>query len=275
MSIHRAGIGIVLIACAPTHPESAPSSAAAERESAAAVSLEQVALTPGTSRVTVRSDGSPRELMLLVPRGDTSKRRPLVIFLHGANGANTLDQVAQCLVEPGLAPIAPIILAPVSPSPHWWTGVDARFVLGLVEAAVHAWPVEVRRVVVTGYSDGGIGAWSFIRLYPETFSAAIPIASSHTIMGASSRPVHAIHGEQDELFALSSVREQAELLQGEGSDIVLSVKPQGRHFEPCSYVAELHSAAEWLIQSAWKQRAKNKHRRDVAAPTMGASFSGP
>lgn len=274
MSIHRAGIGIVLIACAPTRPTSAPSSAAADREGAAAVSLEQVALTPGTSRVSVHADGSPRELMLLVPKGDTSKPRPLVIFLHGANGANALDQLAQCLLEPGLTPISPIILAPVSSSPHWWAGADARFVLGLVEAAVRSWPVDGRRVVVTGYSDGGIGAWSFIRLYPETFSAAIPIASSHTIMGATSRPVHAIHGDQDELFAINSVREQAELLQGEGSDVVLAVKPQGKHFDACSYAVELRSAAQWLIQSAWKQRIRKKHRREVA-PTLAPSFSGP
>lgn len=268
-------IGLVVTACASTHSSSESARAAAERERAASISLDHVTLAPGTSHVSVQVDGGSRELLLRVPKGDMGNPRPLVVFLHGASGANSLDRLAECLLEPGLAPVQPVILAPVSASPRWWVGSDARFVLGLVDAAVQKWPLQANRVVVVGYSDGGIGAWSFIRLYPEVFSAAIPIASSPSIMGASSRPVHAIHGQRDELFAIGAVQQEVDLLQREGSDVTLTVNAQGTHFDACGYAAELRSAAKWLVESAWTRRAKKKRPREPTAPPMMHGFSGP
>jgi pimeloyl-ACP methyl ester carboxylesterase len=44
------------------------------------------------------------------------------------------------------------------------------------------------RTILVGYSNGGMGTRYFARLYPEHFSAAVPIAFNDTIVGPARCP---------------------------------------------------------------------------------------
>jgi poly(3-hydroxybutyrate) depolymerase len=227
----------------------------------AAVDLASITLEEGVSKITVNVDGKDRDVVVSVPEGP--KPWPLVLFLHGAKGAGGSQKIIKCLVKPGLESVSPLVIAPASEKGEWWTNDDAAYVLGVVEAAKRDWPVRADHVVVTGYSNGGIGAWAYARLYPDTFSAAIPIAGNDTIIGETPVPVFAIHGSLDAQFPLEPVRQNIDKLKQAGFDVTLTVRNRAKHMDPCKYEDELEMAAEWLTKSAWTKPKK-------AAPSAAA-----
>ncbi len=220
--------------------------------------LERSWLEPaGVRSVELPQSGGadmPRRFVLGVPESLASLGpRPLVIFLHGAGGGRGLGNSLECLVAPAFARLAPIIVAPEAGRGEWWRAEETSLVLGLVDAAVRDWPVQADQVVVVGYSNGGIGAWFLARLYPGRISAAVPMASNHTIVGESPLPVFVIHGSRDDMFDVSSVKENIGALAARGFDVQLLVKPRGTHMKPCEYVTELQSAAAWLEGDVWRR----------------------
>ena len=223
-----------------------------------AVQLDRAQLaTPGFRWVELPADagsGKVHRFVLGVPESSEALGpRPFVVFLHGGGGSRGLLEKLECLVTPAFATVSPIVVAPEGGRGEWWHAEETSFVLGLTAAAARDWPIQTERVVIMGYSNGGIGAWFFARLYPERFSAAIPMASNHTIIGESPLPVFAIHGSQDDMFDVSSVRENITSLAGRGFDVQLLVKPRGRHGKPCDYVPELQAAVEWLEADVWQR----------------------
>jgi hypothetical protein len=147
--------------------------------------------------------------------------RPLVLFLHGGGGSRDLLERLECLVMPAFAELAPIVVAP----------------------------------------EGGRGEWWQPEEYPERFSAAIPMASNHTIVGESPLPVFAIHGSHDDLFDAASVQESIAALAARNFDVQLLVKARGTHMDPCAYLPELRAAAEWLHGDVWRRPRRSPHRQ--------------
>jgi len=194
--------------------------------------------------------------VLLVPDGiESAGPRPLVIFLHGASGGAKLPQRLECLVAPAFAHVAPIVVAPESAGGDWWDERETAYVLGLADAAVRDWRVDENRLVIMGYSNGGIGAWFFARLYPERFSAAIPMSANHAIIGESPLPIHVIHGSSDTLFDVEKVRDRVQALAQRGFNVTLDVREGGQHEDACGYRRELEAAAAWLESTVWKAQA--------------------
>lgn len=191
-----------------------------------------------------------RSVSLWVP--DTDRPRSIVLFLHGRvvrrqsrrsgyvprvepahqrgavplPGGGRLDGEHQargalpCLVAPGLEALAPVVLAPISPHGEWWHESDTELVLGLAQAARRRWPEAAARSIITGYSNGGIGTWFFARLYPEYFSAAIPMAFDDTIVGPPPLPLYAIMGAHDELFDAKAMGHALRALERSGQDVM-------------------------------------------------------
>jgi poly(3-hydroxybutyrate) depolymerase len=224
-----------------------------------AVDLRAVPLDPGLRWVNLTSDAPvQRRMMLVVPEGiDSGGPRPLVIFLHGASGGAKLADRLGCLVVPAFARVAPIIVAPEAEGGEWWNRPETALVLGVMDAAVRDWRANVddKRVVVMGYSNGGIGAWFFARLYPEGLSAAIPMSANHAIVGDSPLPIRVIHGSADRLFDVDKVRERVQATAQRGTKVSIQVREGGQHEDACCYEAELDAAVAWLQGSVWKSPA--------------------
>lgn len=233
------------VACSGASEPGEPAGGVAASEPAA-VDLARLALTPGPAEATISVEGQgTRDIAVWMPDGPGP--HPLALFLHGGGGGDGLiDGLLGCLVEPALAPMSPIIVAPRNARGEWWLEREAAFALGLVEAAHAAWSIEPSRTVVLGYSNGGIGTWLFARERPELFGAAIPMAASVSFIGPTPLPVYAIAGEEDELFAFDEVSRAVEQLIADGHDVTFDAKAGGSHFEACDYVPELEAAREWL-----------------------------
>jgi predicted esterase len=222
----------------------------------AVVDISSIRWQPGlaTYDLPVAGQGT-RSLVAWVP--EAAEPRAVLVLLHGtvrqqkdASADARLGPsrlLVSCLGAPALGFLDALILAPSSSTGQWWARSDTEFVLGLVLAARSRWPAAGARSVILGYSNGGIGAWYFARLYPEYFRAAIPMAFNETIVGASRLPIYAIQGSKDEEFEFAPVRAAIQALQDRGQDVTLDAKYRGSHHAMCSYVPELGRAGRWLV----------------------------
>jgi dienelactone hydrolase len=244
---------------APAAGSAAPGTAAAGESvapgglKAKPVDLSGVKLKDSLQQVSVPVDGAQRELVVIGADDDAKGPRPLVVFLHGAKSSG-LNEALRCLVQRGFESVAPIVVAPKSGNGQWWTEEEAGFVLGVIEAAKKQWPVNPNQIVVSGFSNGGIGAWALARLQPQVFSAAIPIAGNETIVGETTVPVYDIHGSKDDQFPLPAVEQKINELKQKGFDVTLAVRNRGTHAAVCAYGPELEGASKWLTDHAWKAK---------------------
>ena len=220
----------------------------------AILELGGVASAPGRAeyQLLVAGQGS-RSAVVWMPEAPP---RTLLVLLHGAvpgsAAGKSLDDLGpsrtllECLAVPALEFLSPIIIAPRSPDGRWWNRSDTEYVLGLVSASRKRWPAAAAKSVILGYSNGGIGAWYFARLYPQYFAAAIPMAFNSEIIGPTQLPVYAIFGSKDELFDVALIEQALQAAVQRREDVTLNEKYRGSHFAPCSYVPELTSAGHWL-----------------------------
>lgn len=214
--------------------------------------LAAIALRPGSSQHSVPlSDDFALSFLLDVPAGVGAGRVPLVIAMpYAGEPAASARQYFEILARPGLADLGAIVVVPVDFAGTWTSFVPVETVASFVEAAVEAWPVDPDRVVVTGYSNGGNGAWSQATDHPDLFSAAIPMASFAPRTPPTALPLYIIHGEDDELFSVERARAAAEAAEQAGVLVEIETPPFA-HFEAGRYVETLARAAAWVETEVW------------------------
>lgn len=211
----------------------------------------EIELTPGDQQVGISNGISLTNFQLHVPE-DTSSLRPLVVALHWSGDSNAYREYFDCLAVPGLDTLDAFIIAPQDNENDWGTTINLFNVTELRRLALRHWPVDSTRLLVTGYSLGGIGTFNYADNYPELFSAAMPMAGSYRITNPVELPVFFIHGENDELFPLVGVEQEVQSVQDLGGQAELLVVPNLGHGRACEYVPALREGAAWLLDGVWR-----------------------
>ena len=130
---------------------------------------------------------------------------PLIIQLHGAgevgNGGDDL-----CKVEVhGLAnyfktkDIDCITVMPQCPSDSFWIA-EIPTVHELIMQVIASYPVDEKRIYLTGLSMGGYGTWNIACRYPSLFAAIAPICGEGISWYGgrlSDLPARVFHGDCD------------------------------------------------------------------------------
>ncbi len=230
--------------------------------------FENLTINEGTNDLQLESlvEGVFWKFRIIVPEGASdSNTRPLVLRLHGAARGNSpgAHQSTSCLVEPAFEGKDVFILSPNSNGKFWFEESNILQVNVLMELTMANLDVDTSKMVVTGYSDGGNGAWFYAQYYEQLFpraipfSAAIPLASSYNTATASGTvnkinvPLYVIHGEKDDLFPLEITRGFVQASIDAGSEITFVVAEGLVHNEPCAYEDEMEDAVDWLETEVW------------------------
>lgn len=216
-------------------------------------------LSAGIHDVTLEMlDGQSYKFRVIAPVRAAGEKRPMILALHGASGGNAeAYKATACYVEPGLASLNAFILSPYGGDGLWYENYYQQEVMTLLNLAKKYWPVELNKIAVTGYSNGGNGSWFFAETQPASFSAAIPMATSYNILNPNGSgrkiniPLYVIHGQNDELFPLAQTQSWVQASQAAGSNITFVVAPGLGHYVPCNYTSYLQQAASWLQNSVW------------------------
>jgi len=132
---------------------------------------------------TLDLNGTLHRYVVYLPENwSPSQSWPVILFLHGSGerGSEGLDQTQIGLpqairLHPERWPF--IVVMPQVPfSHHHWTDPDMMAVaMAALNDEVKEFHGDRERLILTGLSLGGYGAWEIARTYPRHFAALVPV----------------------------------------------------------------------------------------------------
>lgn len=211
--------------------------------------IAQANLSPGFHQLPV-SMGIDGELLCgaWVPVIPPNQRVPLIVALHPAGPRTNYRGYGfmQTLVQPAMADVGAIIIAPDNPGDDWIDKKSEQAIIQLIALIKEEWPIDPDRIIVTGYSMGGIGTWFMADKHPGLFYAAIPIASYPVGFLEGKVPHYVIQGRYDELFGTHSVQTAVDILQSKHRIVRLVIADELTHYELLPYVPYLRGSIGWI-----------------------------
>jgi predicted peptidase len=218
------------------------------------------------------------DYFLSLPPGsedDTSRRWPLILFLHGVGerGSQLTDITRQGLAKllsksSALTPaesemgrdIAARFIVASPQCPHYEVWNDEA-VLQLIDHVSADTSVDASRIYFTGLSMGGFGVWSIGLRHFERFAALVPICGGgrvSDVIAAAKKDrvalrklgVWAFHGAKDRAVPLEESERMIEALHHAGlPDVKFTVYPDCEHDSWTATYAnpELYT---WMLQRA-------------------------
>jgi predicted peptidase len=154
--------------------------------------------TAGTAHIPYRA--------IVTPGRENSELLPLIVFLHGdwQDGNDNESQLggygngSMELIDSALHDAIPLVyIAPETIRPYW---PPAR-VVEVVRDALTRFPIDPRRIYLTGISDGGTGVWDALKTWPQCFAAGVPMSGMTELAGLApivDVPQWVFHGAKDD-----------------------------------------------------------------------------
>lgn len=171
---------------------------------------------------------------------DTNQTWPLILTLHGAStrgddpGAILKGDLPSVLEEGVEYPF--IVVSPLCPRETWWSDHLAAIDV-LLKEVCDRYAVDLTRISVTGVSMGAYGVWHLGAVYPDRFSALVPISGGaawfygfpQRVRTFHNLPVWVFHGEKDPIIPLREAVALVEEMKAGGANPKLTVIPDGGH----------------------------------------------
>lgn len=180
---------------------------------------------------------------------------PLILSLHyGTDDSTGVGfKYMTRMIIPALNELNAIIISPDSLYGSWDNQICEQAVLQLIEYIKSKYSIDNNRVLVTGYSMGGIGTWHFAAKYPEIFALGIPIAgkpSQESLSLWGEAPIFVIHGRLDQTFPVEEIVAIVDQLKAEGKPIEANFIDGLGHSIYTNYISYLKETISW-IQANW------------------------
>jgi predicted esterase len=203
------------------------------------------------------------------PQASPKNKLPLVFFLHGAGRRGDDNVGPMDLAYEFWSPEAQknhpcFVLAPQCRRGAMWaklnkdrTNLEAdeqpvpelAAALAVLDSVLKKWPVDPKRVYLTGQSIGGFGTWDALYRRPGLWAAAVPVCGGGDPTKAALYkhvPVWAWHGANDTAVPPQCSREMIAALKAAGGRARYTGLPRVGHgsWKPAYESAELH---KWLF----------------------------
>ena len=188
-------------------------------------------------------DGISFETDIDVPASyDPARRTPVRVQLHG--GVSRPLERRRPRAYPIAASQPEITVYPRGwADAQWWHGNQVDNILKVLDRLKREYNVDESRVYVTGFSDGGTGAFFFGMRAPTPFCAIMPLHGSLEVLGNPAtradgqmypgnlvnRPVFATNGARDRLYPAAAMMPMMKSLERAGVDLVFLALPQAGH----------------------------------------------
>lgn len=208
---------------------------------------------------------------------DSSKKYPVVFFLHGA-GERGRDNEKQLvhgsklfLKEETRINYKAIVIFPQCPTSDYWAnvlrdhddkgkrnfnfleaGIPGRYMsltMELVKFILKTYPAKTDQVYVGGLSMGGMGTFELVRRMPDTFAAAFPIcggANPETASGMKKVNWWIFHGAKDDVVPPFHSENMVKALKAAGANVKFTLYPNANHNSWDSAFAE-PDLLSWLF----------------------------
>jgi poly(3-hydroxybutyrate) depolymerase len=207
-------------------------------------------LPPGCHRLTGELPEIGRNLFTLEIPERHAAPVPLIVALHFAFPGPTPEPYTGAVLlerlKPGLAALPGIVLAPDSLGGRWTEPRNEAAVMTLVHEVMATYPIDSRRVLLTGFSRGGEGAWHIGSRHQNVFTGAIPIAAPIAGEKDWSRPVYCIHAENDEIVSYRAAKDHCDALRAAGANAMFHSVPDLTHYQTAAYAPHLAAGICWM-----------------------------
>lgn len=150
-----------------------------------------------------------------------------ILYLHG-KGERGVDGLRHTAVGLGKhigehpERFGCIVVMPQCRPDSAWEGATLDLALACLEAALDEYAIDRNRVVLTGLSLGGFGAWSLGAQYPDRFCALAPVCGGGDPGDAgklAGLPIWSFHGEADPVVPVQRSREMVEAVRAAGGEV--------------------------------------------------------
>ena len=176
--------------------------------------------------------------LLSSPEGyeaDTTKKWPLVIFLHGSGErGNDLELLKKHgppkLIAAGQKFPAVIASLQCPPNELW----NPHGVKAITDHLIKTERIDTSRVYLTGLSMGGFGTWETAFEYPDTYAAIAPICGGAGVRWVTASrlkhlPAWIFHGDKDGAVPVENSHKIHDALQKTGAPVKLTIYPGVGH----------------------------------------------
>ena len=184
---------------------------------------------------------------------DSSKKYPLVLFLHGAGErGDDLDVAARhgFMEHIGKGRDYPFIcISPQCPKEKYW-GCYTESLLAFLDYICETLPIDPERIYLTGLSMGGTGTWMLAMAAPERFAAIAPICGSGIYWYGgvlANTPIMMYHGDCDETVPIQNSIEMLNSVNKRGGRAELKILYGVKH-NAWDAAYEGDELAEWLLK---------------------------
>jgi len=203
-----------------------------------------------------RLDDTLQPYLVRVPEDfDPSQTYPLVVYLHGSASDET-DLIGHGFISRGnVIEVAPFGRGPSNGFATTEAQVD---IAEAIEDAVANYPVDRDRMVLTGFSMGGYGAYRTFYETPEKFRGVAVFSGSpgfsmddapdfrdeDRLRPFRGIPVFVYHGEMDRNVPVRGAAEMVEKLRAAGAEVELKIEAGKGHEAPSQGVIDAYQ--RWL-----------------------------
>lgn len=204
---------------------------------------------PGLHEMELKLEGGEKLLYSLsVPERAGGESAPLVLALHYGGEVTPYYGMGflRYFALPAFGRLNGFIVAPDCPGRGWTDPESEAALLALLDHALSEWPVDADRIVVTGFSMGGVGAWFMAARHPERFAAAIPVAGRPVGEPDPRVPLCAVHSRQDTVVDPEPAERAIESLKAQGCLAELILVSGPTHYQTPRFVEPTIEAVRWL-----------------------------
>jgi len=155
---------------------------------------------------------------------DNTSNYPMTIVLHGSgfSGSDNEQQLwngMQWRINAEHYGYNDFSVLPQAPTSGWVNHTDKLY--SLIRELISTYPVDTTKIVITGWSDGGGGAYRMLNKYPKLFSAGVTIAGTSGGFGNLKHiPVWINHGSDDDVVLVSISRDYISNFENTGLNVV-------------------------------------------------------
>ncbi len=209
---------------------------------------------PGTHALKFES----QNFALHIPTGYAQRGSlPLVLALHYGGPVSRYigGDLLEGLIVPGLQSLSALFVAPNRLRQDWANPDAETDVFALLNYVQSHYAINSNKILLTGYSLGGIGTWYLAARNQARFAAILPISARPPAEANRTDwqiPIYVIHSRGDHLFPAEETERIVAMLQEEDdSQIELNMLENVGHFDTHLFIPALQAAAPW-VQAAWE-----------------------
>lgn len=219
--------------------------------------MESITWRPGIHELTF--GGHNRRYTIAIPSEYSDQNTtPLILVLHWGGMVTQFygRGILEGLAKPALGELGAIIVAPDCPHGDWANPRSEAVVLDLLDYLFTQYNIDAEKILITGYSLGGIGTWYLAARHQERFTAAIPMACPPGSKSSEVNwqiPLFVIHSRRDELFPFEETEKVVRQLQTRGHPIEFKLIDLVTHFDTAGFLRPLQATVPW-IRKVWGVR---------------------